>query len=243
MKTTTVRLIEAAFETAVSSRLVEPVAIIGDAGVGKTTALTHIAGKRTKVAFVTVTPTNRRLKAMLAMAVAAFRIPTDAFYAADLASALEYNLEYLVADGWCLVVDEVQLLDAEAVFQLCKYTELFRLPLILAGNSHSLKRTRATASAIEQVRSRIGRWVIIDGVSADDIREFAIDANVEGREAHELLVRYGRQASLRELARLLDEARTFAGEGGSIRLAALHEALASIHGPKRTNEILNPKGD
>jgi DNA transposition AAA+ family ATPase len=197
--TASARLIKETFETAVSSPLVEPVAIIGDAGVGKTTALTHLAGTRSRVAFVTVTPTNRRLKAMLAMAVSAFAIYTDAFYAADLASVLEYNLPHLVDAGWSLIVDEVQLLDIEAVFQLCKYTELFNLPLVLAGNSHALKRTRANASAIEQVRNRIGRWVVIDGVSADDIREFAVDANVEGRDAHELIVHYGRQASFAKL--------------------------------------------
>jgi len=48
-----------------------------------------------------------------------------------------------------LVVDEVQVLDADAVFQLCKYVEPFNLPSVLAGNSHSLNRTRANASANE----------------------------------------------------------------------------------------------
>ncbi len=241
VRTSTVQLIEEAFATAIAARLVEPVAIVGEPGVGKTTALAEIARTRGSVAFITVTPTDRRLKATLAMVVDALRIPTDAFYAADLASALEYNLASYVDSGWSLIVDEVQLLDAEAVFQLCKYSELFRLPLILAGNSHSLKRTRANASAIEQVRSRIGRWLVIDGVSTDDLREFAIDANVEGKDAHELVIRYGRKQSLREVVRLLDAARGFAGEAGSIRLPALQEALASILGPKRAQEVYLPR--
>ena len=241
--TATYRRIEAAYEAALSARLVEPVAIIGEPGVGKTTALAHIARSRSKVAFITITPANRRLKSMLMMLIDAFDILTDAFYTADLAGVLEHNLGDKAAFGWTLIVDEVQLLDAEAVFQLCKYCELFLLPLILAGNSHSLHRTRANASAIDQVRSRIGRWVTIDGVSTEDLREFAVDANVEGKEAHALVVAYGLKQSLREVARLLAEARDIAGESGSIRLPALHEALASILGPKRAGEFLKQKGD
>jgi hypothetical protein len=46
------------------------------------------------------TPTNRRLKATPAMAVDALHIPTDAFYAVDLADALEYVLASYVEVGW-----------------------------------------------------------------------------------------------------------------------------------------------
>ena len=66
--------------------------------------------------------------------------------------------------------------------KLSAASTLATLPVVLAGNSHSLKRTRANASAIEQIRSRISNWLMIDGVSEADVREFGVHANVEGKE-------------------------------------------------------------
>lgn len=236
--TATVRLIEDAFARSVGGNPIEPVAIVGAPGVGKTTALARIASTRPAVAFVTVTPSNRRLKALLSMLIDVFGIPSDSRYTSGLASILEYNLRGFAEAGWSLIVDEVQLLDADAVFQLCKYTELFGLPLILAGNSHSLRRTRANASAIEQVRSRVSTWLVIDGVSEADITEFGVNANVEGKDAYGLLTHYGLKASLREVVRLLAEARIFAGSKGPIRRPALVDALASLLGPQKASALL-----
>lgn len=241
VRTATVQLIENAFEKALGARIIEPVAIIGEPGVGKTTAMAYIAASRDKVAFVTGMPSNRRLKAFLSVLVDAFGIATDAKFAADLASVLEYSLPYRAEQGWSLIVDEVQLLDADAVFQVCKYAELFALPIVLAGNSHSLKRTRANASAIEQIRSRVSNWLVIDGVSEADVREFGVNANVEGKDAYALLTRYGLKTSLREVTRLLHEARVFAGTSGPIRRQAIAEALTSLLGPKKAATIITDR--
>ena len=241
VETATVRLIVSAYEKALGSAVIEPVAVIGEPGVGKTTALAYIAASRDNVAFVTVMPSGRRLKAFLSVLIDAFSIATDAKFESELASVLEYNLPYFASRGWSLIVDDVQLLDDNAIFQLCKYSELFGLPVVLAGNGHSLKRTRANASAIEQVRSRISNWLIIDGISEADIMEFGVNANVDGKDAYALLTRYGLKTSLREVVRLLAEARVFAGKSGPIRRPALADALTSLLGPKNAAALLTER--
>jgi DNA transposition AAA+ family ATPase len=232
VRTSTVKLIEVAFQRAKASSMIEPIAIIGEPGVGKTTALAHLATTHPDIAFITAMPTNRRLKTFLAAMVDAFGIRTDAKFASDFASELERALPQLAGRGWSLIVDEVQVLDSDAVFQLCKYAELFRLQVIFAGNSHALKRTRANASAIEQIRSRVSTWVTIDGVTEADIVEFGVNANVEGKDAYALLSRYGLKTSLREVVRLLEAARACAGKSGPLRRQAIAEGLALLLGPR-----------
>jgi DNA transposition AAA+ family ATPase len=240
VNTTTKRRIETSFEHAVDNRAA--VAVTGAPGVGKTTALGAIAEQRALTAFVTVTPSNRRLKALMSMMCHAFGISTDAKFGTELASVLEYQLPAAAGNGWALIVDEVQLLDGDAIFQLVKYTELFGLPVVLSGNAHSLKRTRANASAIDQVRDRIGLWTTIDGVTEADLIEFCIEYNVEGRDARALIVEQGMKSSLRSTTRLLSEARVFAGPVGSIRRANIADALTLIHGAGVSTAGQQPKG-
>ncbi len=208
-----------------------PIVITGPAGVGKTAAISEIAHRDPRAAFVTIMPSSKSMRALLRMACEAFGFWTERSYRDDLHDILRHQLPGAAEGGRFLIVDEVQLLGGLEVLELVKFSELYRLPVVLAGNEYAVKRTRANAAAFDQVSSRVGRWLRFRGVSETDLIAFCVDHNVEGRDAYDLIVRFGKRRFLREVVKLLAEARQFAGEKGPIRAAHITDAMAYLYGP------------
>jgi hypothetical protein len=214
-----------------------PIVVTGPAGIGKTTALAELARSNDRAAFVSITPGHKSMRQMLAMICDAFGSQVDRYQIHDLADVLDYRLPIAAENGRFLIVDEVQLLGGQELLQLVKYSELFLLPVVLAGNEYALKKTRANAAAFDQVESRIGRFVRFKGVTEGDLAAFCAEHNVEGPDAHKLVIRFGSTRFLREVMKLLGEARQFAGATGSIRHAHLVDALKNLYGPAQGRAI------
>jgi DNA transposition AAA+ family ATPase len=216
---------------AAAIRSADPIAILGPSGIGKTTVLAAIARGQAGARFVTVQPALNSMFNVLSMIADAFGAAVMKRYPGELADILSYHMPDAVERGDFLILDEVQTMPANVLRQVLTLNDLFRLPIILAGNEYALKRTRANAAAFDQIDSRTDK-LHLSGSSEADVQAFCIDRNVEGCDAFELAARFGLQRSLRELVKMLDEARRFAGPTGSLRRGHIFDALSSLLGTR-----------
>jgi DNA transposition AAA+ family ATPase len=235
IETDTYREVKDAVEFGLRTR--EPIIITGPSSVGKTTALVAIVERDPRAALVTLMPSAKSMRALLRATCEAFGFHTDRGYREDLYDILRHQLPGAAERGRFLIVDEVQLLGLLEVFELVKFSEIYGLPVVLCGNEHALKRTNANAAAFDQIEMRKGKWLRLKGVSEADLIAFCVDHNVEGREAYDLIVRFGRRSLLRNVVRVLREARQFAGEKGPIRAANIADAMAYLYGPETVRAI------
>jgi len=131
--------------------------ITGPAGVGKTEALAEAARRDKRAVMVTVTPAEKSMRSVLALVMEAFAFDTYNSDLASMAEVLRHRLPDRAAVGSYLIVDEAGILGGDSMRQLLTYSDNhdFPLPIIFAGNEHSLKRTRANAAAFDQIMSRM----------------------------------------------------------------------------------------
>jgi hypothetical protein len=135
------------------------------------------------------------------------------------------------------MVDEAQNLDLEALRTLLFLNDEFRLPVIIAGNHQVLKQRRTKTSPFETTNGRLFYRVALDDVTREDVVAFAVEYDVVGKDAQELLVRFGVASSLREVAAVLDEARALAGARKPIHLTELHDAISFLRGPEAIRSL------
>lgn len=233
------REIEAAITRAMSWEY--PSLFIGDPGTGKTTALRHFVikydGFYCEVNEKTKSPGG--LYKMLIQTMIGYR---DGKTMWDDGAQLIYFLE----NHWSgrarrpLFVDEQQAFEAPALRELLHICERCQVPLVLAGNRERLAKTRKTDSvALEQIRSRIGWRVQLGKPNAADCESIGIEHNVEGKEAYAALASFGAGTNLRELVRLLQEAKVCTGGVGSIQLRHVKAAVLSIYGSRDALKLLS----
>jgi DNA transposition AAA+ family ATPase len=229
VETTAAKVVLAAITMA--QRLVAPVRITGMPGTGKSAALVNYA-PRFEAVYCECTGFYKNIPGLLRMLVAAYGIQTDAHHARDLADILFARLYR--AEGARpnvpLLVDEWQNLEPPSQRELLRIAESCAVPLILCGNAERLFSGRMHKAALLQIDSRIGAKFETHGLTAEDCDSISIDFNVEGKEARELVKRFGMAVEFRRLADLLREATRATGGRGSIQLRHLQIAMASLSG-------------
>lgn len=213
--------------------------ITGPAGIGKTAALNEVLRQDKRAVLITITPAQRAIGPVLSMVTEGFGYSSHSLSISALHGLLSECLPYEAAAGRHLMVDEAQLLPADAMRQLLTYSDRTDWPLtiVFAGNEHALKRTRANAAGYDQIRSRIGKHVQIKGISSGDIEGFCIDWDVEARDAYALMHAFGASRNCREVDKLLSEARRLTGSAGSIKAAAIRDAITSLYGRELARKL------
>ena len=137
-----------------------------------------------------------------------------------------------------LFIDEAQLLDRNALFDLMKLHEHSGLSVIFISNHQRLAQTRAHDVYEDDGNlSRIDWQIEADFPDETDLRNICIEHNV-AFPAIGPLVSYGTGQSLRQFVRLLDTARVQAGESGPIMDAHLRVAVSLISPPKEAARFL-----
>ncbi len=239
--TPTARLVLGAAEWSADSR--QNVLITGPAGVGKTHALKEAARRDKRAVLITMAPARHSMRGVLSMVLEAFRLDSSSMHIGAMADVLDHRMPYEAAAGRYLVVDEAQLLPAGAMRQLLTYSDHdeWPLPIVLAGNEHALKKTRANAAAYDQIRSRMTKHVQIRAMSTGDVEAFCVDWNVEGREGYAAMQAFGAGRNCREIDKLLIQARQFAGATGPIRAGAIGDAITALYGRDLTRKIAAEK--
>ena len=237
------RAVRSAIEMSVS--LGEPTAIVGPSGTGKSSALQHYAPIY-RATYCECADFNKTTIGVFRMLIAAYRLPTDAKHAADMADILYnrlapheswYSRQYPVDPPQPLFIDEWQTLEPSAQRELLRLTETCRIPLVVSGNGQSL-RTRKHMGALEQISTRLSSVFHTEQLTRDDAISICIDWNVEGAAERELVWRLAQAMPFRELNVRLVAARADRGDAGSIRLANLAAAIHAIDAPEKARLLL-----
>lgn len=215
-----------AISTAV--RLVAPVRIVGIPGTGKTAALEHYAPEF-GATYCQCAGFAKDIRGLFRLLVAAMGIYTDARHTGELADVLFERLSNRSSSHAPLLVDEWQTLEPPAQRELMRLAETCRIPLVLCGNAERLFTSRTHKAALAQIESRIAAEFKTTGLSDADCDSIAIEHNVEGKDARDLLRRLGAALQFRGLNDVLVEARSATGGRGSIQLRHLELALASLN--------------
>ena len=237
-------------ETSISRHIADGVAysrdacattsISGPPGIGKTFALQHIAERDRNAVYWSVPQARTTLKSALKAILDAFgyniyrREHTDRLW-----DILEDMLPGEARLGYYLIVDEAQRLDLNILVEIVDFPARFGLPVIIAGNSELLKRTRSHGAAFDQIASRCAKNVILRRPLAEDILSIAVDFDVYGEDAREAAIAYGLRTSIRELVFMLKTARGLA-ERGPVRLPEIKSAAVFHKGGTDALALLKP---
>lgn len=98
------------------------------------------------------------MKAVLTMVMDVFGLDTGTNHVLSMVETLRRRLPDRAADGRYLIVDEAQFLAGDVMRQLLTYADHREapLPIVFAGNEHTLKKTHANFAAFDQIETRIG---------------------------------------------------------------------------------------
>ena len=240
-----VSIIRTAIDTA--RQFPYPVQIQGAPGYGKTTALYHLS-KEDGATYCHVGAGMKSVPDMYRMLLAAFEIQHDENYTRDLynrlVGTLRRRLEYDEIDGLprrLLVVDEVQTLEATAQRELLNIQETCEIALIMSGNGERLAKSRVDRNAWEQINSRLGMRVQLPPLNEQDCIEIGTAFAVEGMDSYRAITAMGTQTSVRELIRVLEQAKVLTVGGSGIHLQHINQAVLAIYGTSDALKRLKPR--
>ena len=231
--TPTSRIIRARIEQADRPELIK-----GPPGIGKSATIEHIVATNPHFRFVRITPSRASLKAFFECVGDAFMIRVVARSLKECEDSLWHGL--LRRPDCRLIIDEAQNLNLDAMRSALALFDERQIPVIAVGNSAVLKRTqRRLYAAFDQLADRFGPPLEFTGITRDDVIAFGIAHDVEGKDAYDVLTRYGLEAqSFRQLVRLLEPARELAGSGRPIRFQHLKDALGLLCGPTAARRLI-----
>ncbi|HEY8163868.1 MAG TPA: ATP-binding protein [Methylocystis sp.] len=213
--------VEQCFDYALMRR--EAAAVFGAPGVGKTTAMTDIAAKNPNVVLVHVGSTRCSPRSVAAMIADAMRIWVEHRSAWQIMDIIESNLRHPECND-VFMFDEAQNIPVGFLKDILDWPKRFGAPVLICGNEHILKRTRASGAEFDQVDSRISKRIRLGAPTREDFETIAIDFDVFGTDARNACAAYGGNTSIRALVSMLETARTFA-EGGKLGLDEIRKAV------------------
>lgn len=205
--------------------------VVGEPGVGKTTAAHEYAKRERRARCCVMNPVHDTMAGMLSLVCAAF-YPCGA-------PVRSIELQEVICNAirddrvTVLLVDEAQHLNARNLDHLRCIHDETEVPMVLLGNASLGSRfNTARSAAFDQLASRIGPQLYIKASTQADLHAFARHAGVHEPKAIAFLETWNEgKLGLRQARLLLDVGRDFAGES-DIKFDHLKQA-ASIMGETR----------
>lgn len=206
--------------------------VVGEPGVGKTTAARAYAKRHIQACYCAMDPVRDTMAGMLALVCAAV---TQWGAPALRNIALHKDICGAVKNSYVkvLLVDEAQHLNARNLDQLRCIHDETGLPLVLLGNASLGSRfNTARAAAFAQLTSRIGPKLHIEASTEADLHAFARHAGAHEPKAIAFLEKWAADTSgLRQAGILIRLARELAGDG-DIKLVHLKQAASILGGTR-----------
>ena len=202
--------------------------VVGEPGVGKTTAARHYARRVRRARYCVMDPLHDTMAGMLTLVCRAFYSCGVPYRTVELHEVI---CNAIMDDrAKVLLVDEAQHLNARNIDQLRCIHDETRVPLVFLGNGSLGSRFNTVrAAAFDQLASRIGPRLYIKASTEADLHAFARHAGVHEPRAIAFLEKWNEgKPGLRQAGMLLEVGRDLAGEG-DIKLVHLKQA-ASIFG-------------
>ena len=205
--------------------------VVGEPGVGKTTAARAYAERERRARYCVMDPVHDTMNAMLSLvcnAICRWSSPCRTLELHEVICNSVRDDRVKV-----LLVDEAQHVNARNLDVLRGIHDKTRVPLVLLGNASLGSRfNTARAAAFKQLTSRIGPKLHIKASTEADLHAFARHAGTQEPKAITFLEKWAAGTSgLRQAALLLRLGREIAGEG-DIKFAHLKQA-ARIMGEAR----------
>jgi DNA transposition AAA+ family ATPase len=233
VETTITRGVRASVEYALQSKTA--VVIKGKAGQGKTATLLREIDRRRPIArgiYWRANVGDRTARAALCSLADILGDHYGSHFsnASSAKAAFEAIEEFLTGwQGWhdFLVVDEAHKIDVSVLQEISDFPYRHGFPVVFCGNDKLLKRSRATAGALDQIESRCGRQFIVGEASEEDHKAIAAAYGVVGKDALQACVQFAAKQSIRELVEMLSAARA-GSTGGDIGSNEIREATAFL---------------
>ena len=205
--------------------------VVGEPGVGKTTAARGYAKRKRTARYCVMDPAHDTMAAMLTLiceAVVSWGAPVRSLELHEvICNAVTDNRVKV------LLVDEAQHLNARNLDQLRCIHDKTGVPLVFLGNASLGSRFNTVrAAAFDQLTSRIGPKLYIKASSEADLAALARHAGVHEPAAIAFLERWAEGTSgLRQAAILLRLSRKLAGDG-DIKMPHLRQATNILGGTR-----------
>lgn len=208
--------------------------VVGAAGVGKTTAGREHA-RRNRAVFVTLSPQHATLRSGLWLLAERLEAESRQFREYGSNSYLFHEIAKQIrnlqfwrgSDGGRLliIIDEAQHAEDKLIDSLRCLSDETECALALMGNPTI--RQRLEKKGFEQVLSRVARSVVLEATQPGDIAAICRANGVVGARALARLQQAAAHSvgNLREVARVIHEARRIAGSGKPIDERAIAAAI------------------
>lgn len=202
--------------------------IVGEPGIGKTTALRHFTQSTMGVHFVTINPTLRTLHAALSHIAQEIGCYPGG-RARETYEILERGLGR--RHGRLLILDEAQHLSDEALEALRCIHDGTQAGVLLCGNAFFRTRFNNERRGFGQITSRLGIRIVLEHPDAADVDSICAQREVHDPAARSFLVTQSRTVgALRLVDSLIDMATKLAGSAGAIRVKHLKDGLRMLGG-------------
>lgn len=211
-----------------------PSRIVSPPGLGKSTALRHLA-EEFGGAYLEIGATD---KDVLGMYLALLRAFDGYQFGNSRRGALESvsmelrsRASHTLGRKDVVIIDEFQTLEDTAKRELLRLQEEFGIALVLSGNPERLADgSRGPSRAIQQIEDRIGLNVELPALDDEDCDLIAAAYGVSGDDAISAARALGAKTNARDLCRVMQYARLTAPQGASVRLTHIKNAVMALKG-------------
>ena len=208
--------------------------LIGEPGVGKTTALRHFHAKRVTAHLVTMNPTVRSLNPALAH-IASHLGSYSSGRARENRTAIVSRLKnddlHRRGRAPILLLDESQHLTDETLDTLRTIHDEADIGILLCGNRDFRTRFNNSRAGFGQVTSRIGMRLILDQPTTGDVDAICQFYGVNAEAARSVLRKVAeRDGGLRKVHDTINMANSLAGDGAILSADHLKDATVMLEG-------------
>lgn len=222
----------------------------GPAGVGKTTIIQQFLHEDREARHLTFSSASRNLSSVLKSVAETLGVYLDGRSTYEINENVEHWLSRgadgrrgpfsfspaVVYRGPYILFDEIQNIDLSAIRQLLHFNDKYGLPIIMFGNEHTMKRTRANEAAFDQVDDRIRFRDRIER-TREDIAAICDGWQIRDATARAWVLAYALKTTLRQLFAFLTIARDLAADA-DMEVPHLQDALSFKEGKTSAKAFL-----